>query len=77
MINVFFVPGMFGSTIEFILRSYTNEYTPISAGIDSDGAMHSFNKEYHPTSVTKITQHLNTQQSHSSCQNTAINAERQ
>lgn len=60
MINVFFVPGMFGSTIEFVLRSYTNEYTPISAGIDSDGAMHSFNKEYHPTSVTKITQHLNT-----------------
>jgi hypothetical protein len=47
MINIFYVPGMFGSTIEFILRSYTNEYTPVDVAIDNDGAMHAYNKEHH------------------------------
>lgn len=47
MIHVLFVPGMFGSTIEFILRSYTQDYMPMNAQIQSDGSMHSFKKQAH------------------------------
>lgn len=38
---------MFGSTIEYVLRNYTCEFTPISAEILKDGSMHSFLKEAH------------------------------
>lgn len=47
MIHVFFVPGMFGSTIEYILRSYSNELTPVDGQILADGSMHSFHKSAH------------------------------
>jgi hypothetical protein len=47
MIHVLFVPGMFGSTIEFVLRSYTKEYTKINAHIQEDGSMHSYHKQAH------------------------------
>lgn len=59
------MPGMFGSSLEFILRSYTNEYVPIPAGIDKDGAMHSFKKECHPLSITDIAQYVSTLSDHS------------
>ena len=48
MIQVFFVPGMFGSTIEYISRSYSNELTPVTGSILADGSMHSFQKLEHP-----------------------------
>lgn len=48
MIHIFFVPGMFGTTIEFVLRSYTHEYVPVDGNIIADGSMHSFKKEFHP-----------------------------
>lgn len=48
MIQVFFVPGMFGSTIEYISRSYSNELTPVAGSILADGSMHSFQKLEHP-----------------------------
>jgi hypothetical protein len=60
MINIFFVPGMFGSSIEFILRSYTNEYVPVETDIDKDGAIHSYKKECHPLSINDIVQHAST-----------------
>jgi hypothetical protein len=47
MIHVFFVPGMFGSTIEYILRSYSNELTPVAGEILDDGSLHSFIKAAH------------------------------
>ena len=47
MIYVFFVPGMFGTTIEYITRSLSNELHPITASILADGSMHSFNKAAH------------------------------
>ena len=50
MIHVFFVPGMFGSTLEYVLRNYSNEYTSVDADVLSDGSMHSFLKECHPSS---------------------------
>ena len=51
MIQVFFVPGMFGSTIEYISRSYSNELTPVAGSILADGSMHSFQKLAHPLCV--------------------------
>jgi hypothetical protein len=50
MIHVFFVPGMFGSTLEYVLRNYSNEYASISGEVLPDGSMHSFDKEFHPAS---------------------------
>jgi hypothetical protein len=47
MIHIFFVPGMFGSTIEYIARSYSNELTPVSGKILADGSLHSFGKQAH------------------------------
>jgi hypothetical protein len=54
MIHIFFVPGMFGSTIEHALRSYTNEYKPLGGKILDDGSMHSYSKEFHPVDVFAI-----------------------
>jgi hypothetical protein len=54
MINVFFVPGMFGTTIEYVLSNYTNEHTPIDAFICEDGSMHSFTKQAHLVDPTTI-----------------------
>lgn len=47
MIHVFFVPGMFGSTIEYIFRSFGNELEPVMGTILADGSMHSFKKLAH------------------------------
>lgn len=47
MIHVFFVNGMFGSTIEYVLTSFTKEYQPIEATILPDGSMHGFQKQAH------------------------------
>jgi hypothetical protein len=47
MIHIFFVPGMFGSTVEYVLKNYTKEYEKIDGSILSDGSMHSFKKECH------------------------------
>lgn len=47
MVHIFFVPGMFGSTLEYALRNFTNKFQPVVAEILPDGSMHSFNKETH------------------------------
>ena len=54
MINIFFVPGMFASTIEYILKNH-------KTGLDvskilSDGSMHSFSKEAHINTREKLIQ---------------------
>jgi hypothetical protein len=54
MIHVFFVVGMFGSTLEYVLRNYSNEYTSVAANVLPDGSMHSFKKECHPSSQSTI-----------------------
>ena len=51
MICVFFVPGMFGSTIEYVLNNFTKERKPIEATILPDGSMHSFKKQVHLTNI--------------------------
>jgi len=47
MIHVFFVPGMFGTTIEYVLRTFTQEYDSVDGVILPDGSMHSIRKELH------------------------------
>jgi hypothetical protein len=55
MINIFFVPGMFGSTIEYVLRSYTKELTPVERRrCCADGSMHNFSRQLHTTSMSDI-----------------------
>lgn len=61
MINVFFVPGMFGSTVEYVLRNFTVEHTPVDAYICEDGSMHSFSKEAHFRNLDSIDLKLSTQ----------------
>jgi len=40
VINIFFVPGTFGSTIEYVLRSHTKEYSIDPINVSDDGSMH-------------------------------------
>lgn len=47
MINIFFVPGMFGTSLEYMLRNFTYEFTPVLGEVLDDGSMHSFWKECH------------------------------
>ncbi len=54
MINIFFVPGMFGTTIEYVLRSYTPDAVPIDAKICNDGSMHSFKKQKHLSDIGSV-----------------------
>jgi len=54
MIHVFFVPGMFGSTIEYMLRSFSNELTPVDGEVLADGSMHSFKKMAHHTTIDEF-----------------------
>lgn len=59
MIHVFFVPGMFGTTVEYLLRNYSKQYSKTHGEILPDGSMHSFTKEFHPLSVKNLsTDHL-------------------
>lgn len=39
---------MFGSTIEYVLRNYTNDFSSVDGKILSDGSMHSYKKYFHP-----------------------------
>lgn len=56
MIFLFFVPGMFGHTTEFVIRKFSNEYCdknsvihqkPSKNFILSDGSMHTYRMEMH------------------------------
>jgi len=49
MIHIFFVPGMFGSTVEHVLTSYTNEFVGDDSVILPNGSMHSHRKQKHIT----------------------------
>jgi len=47
VIHIFFVPGMFGSTVEYVIRNHTQEYLPVNGNILPDGSMHSYDKQAH------------------------------
>lgn len=54
MIYVYYVAGTFGSTFEYVLRSFTNEYH-LDAKISNDGSMHEFKKFHHLISNSSYT----------------------
>lgn len=54
MIHIFFVPGMFASTIEYVLRCYTKEYESIDAEVLFDGSMHSYERQAHHLNISSI-----------------------
>jgi hypothetical protein len=54
MVYVFFVPGMFGSTIEYVLRNYTKELDPVYGKILDDGSLHSFKKQAHVAHISDL-----------------------
>jgi hypothetical protein len=57
---VFFVTGMFGSAIEHVVRSYSNELTPTGGEILPDGSMHSFFKLAHIGDLAELDKAGNT-----------------
>lgn len=59
MVHIFFVPGMFGSMLEYVLRSHTVEGVPVDADITPDGSMHSFVKRFHPLEARHLLHGLN------------------
>lgn len=58
MIAIFFVPGMFGTTLEYMLRNYTLEHSAVEGFITDDGSMHNFRKEYHPGNKKEVETYL-------------------
>jgi len=54
MIIVLFPCGGFGSTVEYCLRQFSNELTKISANVLDNGSMHSYTKEFHPTTINEF-----------------------
>jgi hypothetical protein len=51
MIVIPYPSGAFGSTLEYVLRHYSNELRPVDARVNPSGNMHSFTKECHPLSL--------------------------
>jgi len=49
MIVILFSPGNFGSTVEYVLRAATEQYSLAEVEILADGSMHGFKKMHHLT----------------------------
>jgi len=45
---------MFGTTIEYLLRSFNNDFKKLECKLLPDGSMHAYKKEFHPTSIDRI-----------------------
>lgn len=54
MIQIFFVPGMFGSMLEMSLRSFTDLDGTLHPSILDDGSCHSFKKQHHPLHASDV-----------------------
>jgi len=72
MIHIFFDPGSFGTTIESVLRNYTDHGVPVNSKIVNDGSMHSFQKEQHVTNATALDDFLHLAISKSNINSNAI-----
>ena len=54
MIHILFVPGAFGTMLEWGIRNYSDYYTSVPTEMLSDGSMHSLKKECHMCSVSEL-----------------------
>lgn len=64
MINIIYVPGTFGSTIEYILRSHTKEYKIEPSSTLEDGSMHGFVPHAHLMDKTHFEEYFNNPHDH-------------
>jgi hypothetical protein len=62
VINIFFVAGTFGSTVEYVLRSHTKEYTIEPSDPLPDGSMHGFIHQAHLQNTQLFFDYFNNQQ---------------
>lgn len=58
MIHVFFPPGMFATTIEYVIKAYSREYAIPPLPIGQDGSMETYRKQFHPVCGEQLTQWL-------------------
>jgi len=56
MIHILFVPGMFGSMLEWGIRSYSSYYKTPPLEVNDDGSMHSHYKMSHPRVYDELMQ---------------------
>jgi len=56
MITILFPGGAFGSTVEYALRTFSNELQSVQAKVLDNGSMHSYQKEFHPLTIDQLTQ---------------------
>jgi hypothetical protein len=54
MIHILFPGGAFGSTLEYCLRNFSQEFDSIDADVLTDGSMHGYKKEFHPVTVEEF-----------------------
>lgn len=54
MIHIFYVPGMHGTLIEHVLKSYTKEKHGSKVDILPDGSMHVLSKDFHFGSLNNL-----------------------
>ena len=54
MIIVLFPAGAFGSTIEYSIRQFSNELQKVEATVMESGSMHSYTKEFHPSTLEQF-----------------------
>jgi hypothetical protein len=60
MINIFFTPGTFGSTVEYVLTSSLHQKYPDVQHIAPDGSMHTIKKQNHPTTMAMLEDFIST-----------------
>lgn len=65
MITVWFVPGMFGSTIEYVLRNFSGHYDSAESRVLEDGSLHGLNKMAHLAITKDLDQFVLDKQHHS------------
>ena len=54
MIVIPYPSGAFGSTLEYVLRHYSNELASVDAALNESGNMHGFTKECHPLDLAEF-----------------------
>lgn len=55
-IDILFVGGSFGTTLEYVLRTFSDQFQKIPGHIDAVGSLHPMRKEFHPLSADHLKQ---------------------
>lgn len=55
-IDILFVGGSFGTTLEYVLRTFSDQFQKTPGHIDAAGSLHPMRKEFHPVSADHLKQ---------------------